>query len=85
MKGGARQGQFGISLSFFNLLQWNLKMFTICELFPADHVKAEKKYEFRWLFPRYLQFCVFFLYLKFGPINIFYRQALGRAQICLTV
>ena len=46
-------------------------MFTICEMFPADHVKAEKKQGFRWLFPRYLQFCVFFLYLKFGPINVF--------------
>ena len=34
-------------------------------------------------FPRYLQFCVIFFYLKFGPMNLFYQQALGRAQILI--
>ena len=32
-----------------------------------------------------MQFCIFFVYLKFGPMNFFYQQALGRAQIYLTV
>ena len=60
-------------------------MFTICEICPADHLKAEKNKGLRKQFPRYLQGWVFFLYLKFGPINFSYQRALGRAQICLTV
>ena len=32
-------------------------------------------------FPRYLQFCVFFLCLKLGIINCFCQQALERAQM----
>ena len=40
----------------------SLKMFTICEICPADHLKQRQ-------FPRHLQFCVLFLYLKFGLMN----------------
>ena len=47
----------------------SLKMFTICEICPADHLKAEKGLHGQ--FARYLQFCVFFLYLKFGLMNFF--------------
>ena len=62
-------------LVFFNLLRWNLSKFSqICENRPADHLNAEKIGLWRQ-FPRYLQFCVSFLYLKFGPMN-FFQQAL---------
>ena len=71
-------------LVFFNLLRWNLSKFSqICENRPADHLNAEKIGLWRQ-FPRYLQFCVSFLYLKFGPMN-FFQQALWRAKNCLTV
>ena len=73
---------------FFNLLPWNLSKFshTVCEICLADHLKAEKKkLGLQRKFHRYLQFCVFFLHLKFGLMNFFYPQGLGRARICLTV
>ena len=47
--------------------------------------KSWKKIGCEKKFSCYLEFCVFFLYLKFGPMNFFYWQALGRTQICLTV
>ena len=50
----------------------SFKMFTICEICPADHLKVGEKE-------------VIFFYLKFGHMNCFYQQALGRAQICLMV
>ncbi len=62
----------------------SFKMFIICEICPADHLKVGEK-GLQRQFPRYLQFCVIFFYLKFGPMNFFYQQALGRAQICLMV
>ena len=62
----------------------SFKMFIICEICPADHLKVGKKGLQRH-FPRYFQFCVIFFYLKFGPMNFFYQKALGRAQICLMV
>ena len=62
-------------LVFFNLLRWNLSKFSqICESRPADHLNAEKIGLWRQ-FTRYLQFCISFLYLKFGPMN-FFQQAL---------
>ena len=60
----------------------SFKMFIICEICPADHLKVGKKVLQRQ-FPRYLQFCVIFFYLKFGPMNLFYQQALGGAQILI--
>ena len=60
------------------------QMFIICEICPADHLKVGEK-GLQRQFPRYLQFCVIFLYLKFGAMNIFYQHALGREQICLMV
>ena len=63
----------------------------ISQKFPADHLKAQKigvteSVSSLW------QFCVFFLFLKFGVMNFvlfyfvfFYQQAPGRAQISLTV
>ena len=60
------------------------KMFIICEICPADHFKVGEK-GLQRQFPRYLQFCVIFLYLKFGAMNCFYQHALGREQICLMV
>ena len=62
----------------------SFEMFTICEICPVDHLKVGEK-GLKRQFPRYLQFCVIFLHLKFGPMNCFYQQALGRAQICLMV
>ena len=50
----------------------SFEMFTICEICPADHLKVGEKE-------------VIFFYLKFGHMNCFYQQALGRAQICLMV
>ena len=42
-----------LPLIFFNLLRWNLKIVPICEIFPADHLKAEKWF---WRqFPHYLK------------------------------
>ena len=57
------------------------KMFIICEICPADHLKVGEK-GLQRQFPRYLQFCVTFLYLKFGAMNFFYQHALGREKIC---
>ena len=62
----------------------SFEMFTICEICPADHLKVGEK-GLQRQFPRYLQFFVIFLHLKFGHMNCFYQQALGRAQICLMV
>ena len=63
----------------------SFEMFTICEICPADHLKVGEK-GLQRQFPRYLQFFVIFLHLKFAfPMNCFYQQALGRAQICLMV
>ena len=59
-------------------------MFIICEICPADHLKVGEK-GLQRQFPRYLQFCVIFLYLKFGAMNFFYQHALGREKICLMV
>ena len=47
--------------------------------------KSWKKIGWEKKFSCYLEFCVFFLYLKFGPMNFFYWQALRRTQICSTV
>ena len=63
-----------ISQNFHNL--WNLSRWSL---------KYWKKSEAQRQFPRYLQYCVFFLYLKFGVLNFFNQQALRRAHICLTV
>ena len=60
------------------------KMFIVCEICPADHLKVGEK-GLQRQFPRYFQFCVIFLYLKFGAMNCFYQHALGREQICLMV
>ena len=49
----------------------SLKIFTVCEICLADHLKAEKKLGLQRKFHRYLQFCVFFLHLKFGLMNFF--------------
>ena len=60
----------------------SLRIFTICEIFPTDHLKSEKKVVTD------LKFCVFFVYLKFVPTNNFVynnQQVLQGAQICLTV
>ena len=46
------------------------KMFIICEICPADHLKVGEK-GLQRQFPRFLQFCVIFLYLKFGAMNFF--------------
>ena len=63
----------------------SFEMFTICEICPADHLKVGEK-GLKRQFPRYLQFFVIFLHLKFAfPMNCFYQQALGKAQICLMV
>ena len=59
---------------------------------PVHHLKAKKE-GLHGRFSRYLQFCVFFFYLKFGLKHLFfyfllfffYLQAPGRAQIRLTV
>ena len=47
----------------------SFKIFKICEICPADHLKAEKKKGLQRHFPHFF----------------FYQQALGRAKICLTV
>ena len=63
----------------------SLKIFTIiCNVCLAEHLKAYTK-GLQRQFPHYLRFCVFFIYLKSGLMNIFYQQAPGRAQKCLTV
>ena len=66
-----------ISQNFHNL--WNFS----CQLFKRR--KNRGKIGVQRQFPRYLQFYVFFCCLKFGLLNFFCQQALGRAQICLTV
>ena len=46
-------------------------MFTIFNICPADHLKPKKKRILQKQFPRFVQFCVFFHYLKFGLTNFF--------------
>ena len=80
-EGRARQWWFCFAICFDEISQnvhnlWNLS---------CRSLKSRKKERLQRQFPRYLQFCVIFLFLKFGPMNCFYQQALGRAQICLMV
>ena len=58
-------------LIFFNLLWWISQ--NCHNLWKRMGVPRQ--------FPRYLQFCVFFLCLKLGIINCFCQQALERAQM----
>ena len=58
-------------LIFFNLLSWISQ--NCHNLWKRMGVSRQ--------FPHYLQFCVFFLSLKFGIINLCYQQALERAQM----
>ena len=62
----------------------SLKSFTICEMFPADHLKAEKNRSFQGCFPAICNI-VFSSSIKFGLMIFFNQQALGREQIYLTV
>ena len=68
-----------------NLLRWNLLKCSQFVEFVLPIIKKSEKREVTKAVPRYLQFCVIFLCLKFDPMNCFYQQALGRAQICLMV
>ena len=68
-----------------NLLRWNISKCSQFVKFVLPIIKKLGKKELQRQLPRYLQFCVTFLYLKFGPMNFFYQKALGRAQICLMV
>ena len=68
-----------------NLLRWNLSKCSQFVKFVLPIIKKSEKREVTKAVPRYLQFCVIFLCLKFDPMNCFYQQALGRAQICLMV
>ena len=75
-----------LPLIYFNFLPRNLSKFSQFEkFFPADHLKAEKIGGYESSFLAICNFEFFFLYLKFGPMNFSYQQALGRAKICLTV
>ena len=58
----------------------SFKILTTCEIYPADHV-TPKKVGVTKAVSSLLQICVFCLYIKFGLMNFFYKQALGRAQI----
>ena len=63
-----------------------VKVFTVCEICPANHLKAEKNRVTKAVSSLFSIFC--FLRLKFGPMNFFfffYQQELRRAQIYLTV
>ena len=63
----------------------SLKIFTIFENCPADRLKVEKNWVYKGTSSRYFQFCVFFLYLKFGLMNFFFfLQALGRIILNIT-
>ena len=59
-------------------------IFILWKICLADLLK-DKKIGLLRQFPRCLQFCVFFLYLKFGLMNFFLSKGIRRAQICLTV
>ena len=48
-------------------------MFTICDVFLAEHLKAYIK-GLQRQFPHYMQFCVFFVYLKFGLMIFFINK-----------
>ena len=75
-----------LSLIFFSFLRLkSLKIFTIFENFPADRLKVEKNLVYKGTSSRYFQFCVFFLYLKFGLMNFFFINKHQEGQICLTV
>ena len=61
----------------------SFKMFIICEICPADHLKVGKKEVTKAVSSLFAILCNFFVYLKFGLMNLFYQQALGRAQILI--
>ena len=60
------------------------QIFTICENFPADHLKAEKKGVTKAVS---LLFAILYLLPLFQiwSCEFFYQQAQGETQICLTV
>ena len=60
-----------LPLIFFNLLQWNLSKFLQFVKVVQPIIQKPKKKVLQRQFPHFLQFCVFFLHLKFGLINFF--------------
>ena len=58
-------------LIFYNLLQWNLSKFLQFVKVVQPIIQKPKKKVLQMQFPHFLQFCVFFLHLKFGLINFF--------------
>ena len=65
----ACQCQFGFAFDFLQFA-WvrSLKMFTICAICPADHLKAKKNWVAEAVSSLFTILC-FLLYLKFGPMN----------------
>ena len=62
----------------------SFKMFIICEICPADHLKVGKKGVTKAVSSLFAILCNLFL-SQIWSYEFFYQQALGRAQICLMV
>ena len=76
---------FGFAFDFLQFATVkSLKIFTICEICPPDHLKAEKIGVTEEVSSLFVIFCLLSL-SQIWPYEYFYQQALGRAQICLTV
>ena len=76
---------FGFAFDFLQFASVkSLKIFIICEIFPPDHLKAEKIGVTEEVSSLFVIFCLLPL-SQIWPYEFFYQQALGRAQICLTV
>ena len=81
-----RWTRFGLSFAVVNIIKMILMLhegrrspviiwlclFTICEIFPADHLKSEKKVVTDF------KFCVLFVYLKFVPTISFLSTGITR-------
>ena len=79
-----RQSSFAFEFLQFALVK-SLKIFTVCEICPVDHLKAAKNRGYKGSFLAICNFVFSSSISNLVIMNFFYQQALGRAQICLTV
>ena len=63
----------------------SLKIFTICEICLANHLKAESIGVTEAISSLFVILMFSRSFSNLGLMNIFYQKALGRAQICLMI
>ena len=87
-RGPLASDNLALPLIFYDSLRWNLsqflKFFTIYENFPADNLKAEKIAVPKAVSSLFAILCLLPLFQKLS-CELFRKQALGRAKICIAV